>query len=74
MKLLLAALAIFAWEFVAHMFTPLGEAGVDYLPKSAPSGRRSKRRSALKPACICFRQGVSLSTPQRRRSRRGWSG
>ena len=36
MKLLLAALlgavAIFLWEFVAHMFTPLGEAGMDYLP------------------------------------------
>lgn len=29
----LAALAIFLWEFVAHMFTPLGEAGIDYLPK-----------------------------------------
>lgn len=36
MKILLAALlgavAIFAWEFVAHMFTPLGEAGMGYLP------------------------------------------
>jgi hypothetical protein len=36
MKLLLAALlgavAIFLWEFVAHMVTPLGEAGMDYLP------------------------------------------
>jgi hypothetical protein len=39
MKLLLAALlgalAIFAWEFVAHMFTPLGEAGIDFMPKPA---------------------------------------
>ena len=38
MKLLLAALlgalAIFTWEFVAHMFTPLGEAGMNYLPKA----------------------------------------
>lgn len=36
MKLLLAALlgaiAIFLWEFVAHMLTPLGEAGMDYMP------------------------------------------
>ena len=35
MKLLFAAIvgavAIFAWEFVAHMFTPLGEAGLGYL-------------------------------------------
>jgi hypothetical protein len=39
MRILLAALvgavAIFAWEFVAHMFTPLGEAGVSYLPNEA---------------------------------------
>jgi len=37
MKLLLAALlgalAMFLWEFVAHMFTPLGEAGIRFLPK-----------------------------------------
>lgn len=36
MKILLAALlgalAIFLWEFVAHMFTPLGEAGLGFLP------------------------------------------
>jgi hypothetical protein len=36
MKILLAALlgalAMFLWEFVAHMFTPLGEAGIGYLP------------------------------------------
>ena len=30
---LLGALAMFLWEFVAHMFTPLGEAGIRYLPK-----------------------------------------
>lgn len=40
MKLLLAALlgavAMFAWEFVAHMFTPLGEAGLNYLPNPDP--------------------------------------
>jgi hypothetical protein len=29
---LLAALAMFLWEFAAHMFTPLGEAGLGYLP------------------------------------------
>jgi hypothetical protein len=39
MKLLLAALlgalAMFLWEFVAHMFTPLGEAGIRYMPQTA---------------------------------------
>lgn len=32
---LLGALAMFLWEFVAHMFTPLGEAGIGYLPKES---------------------------------------
>ena len=31
---LLAAVSIFLWEFVAHSFTPLGEAGIGYLPNS----------------------------------------
>ena len=30
---LLGAVAIFVWLAVAHMFTPLGTAGMDYLPK-----------------------------------------
>lgn len=30
---LLGAIAIFVWLSVAHMFTPLGEAGLSYLPK-----------------------------------------
>jgi hypothetical protein len=30
---LLGAVAIFVWLAVAHMFTPLGMAGMDYLPK-----------------------------------------
>lgn len=32
---LLGAVAIFVWFAVAHMFTPLGMAGIDYLPKEA---------------------------------------
>ena len=49
MKLLLAALlgalAMFTWEFVAHMFTPLGEAGIRYLPK--PEVVSSSLQSAI---------------------------
>ena len=30
---LLGAVAIFVWLAIAHMFTPLGMAGMDYLPK-----------------------------------------
>ena len=30
---LLAAVAMFVWEFVAHAFTPLGTMGMGYLPK-----------------------------------------
>lgn len=42
---LLAALAIFLWEFVAHMFTPLGEAGIGYLPD--PDAVSSSLQSAI---------------------------
>lgn len=49
MRILLAALlgavAIFVWEFVAHMFTPLGEAGLDFLP--APQALSSAMQSAI---------------------------
>lgn len=49
MKLILAALlgalAMFAWEFVAHMVTPLGEAGIRYLPK--PETVSSSLQSAI---------------------------
>ena len=42
---LFAALAIFMWEFVAHMFTPLGEAGLGYLPN--PDAVSSSLQSAI---------------------------
>lgn len=49
MKLFLAALlgavAIFLWEFAAHMFTPLGEAGLRYMPK--PDTVSSALQSAI---------------------------
>ena len=49
MKLLMAvlagALAIFLWEFVGHMFTPLGEAGLGYLPN--PEAVSSSLQSAI---------------------------
>ncbi|HEY0370236.1 MAG TPA: hypothetical protein VGC85_11610 [Chthoniobacterales bacterium] len=49
MKLLLTALVgavvIFVWEFAAHMFTPLGEAGLNYLP--APEAVSSSLQSAI---------------------------
>ena len=32
---LLGAVAMFIWEFAAHMFTPLGEAGISYLPNES---------------------------------------
>lgn len=49
MKLVLAAVlgavAIFLWEFVAHMFTPLGEAGLGFLPN--PDAVSSSLQSAI---------------------------
>src|SRR4051812_30284894 len=41
----LAAVAIFLWEFVAHTFLPLGEAGLGYLPD--PDAVSSSLRSAI---------------------------
>jgi hypothetical protein len=32
---LLAAVAMFVWEFAAHMCTPLGEVGISYLPNES---------------------------------------
>lgn len=49
MKLVLAALlaagAIFFWESVAHMFTPLGEAGLTFMPR--PDAVSSALQSAI---------------------------
>ena len=43
MAVLASAVAMFLWEFVAHMFTPLGEAGIKYLPggDAVPSSLQS---------------------------------
>jgi hypothetical protein len=32
---LLGAVAMFVWEAAAHMFTPLGKAGISYLPNES---------------------------------------
>lgn len=42
---LLGALAMFLWEFAAHMFTPLGEAGLRYMPQ--PDAVSSALQSAI---------------------------
>src|SRR5215475_12019998 len=58
MKLLLAALlgaiAIFLWEFVAHMFTPLGEAGMDYLPSEETVSPSLQSAIGGKPGMYMF--------------------
>jgi hypothetical protein len=58
MKLLLAAfvaaLAIFLWEFAAHMFTPLGEAGLDYLPNSDTVSSSLQSAIGNKPGMYMF--------------------
>ena len=45
---LLGAVAIFIWFAVAHMFTPLGMAGIDYLPKEG--GVSDALASSIGPA------------------------
>ena len=53
----LGALAIFLWGFVAHMFTPLGEAGVNLLPGA--DGVSSTLTSSIgdKPGMYMFPTG-----------------
>ena len=54
---LLAALAIFLWEFVAHMFTPLGEAGLAYLPNSDAVSSSLKSAIGAKTGMYVFPTG-----------------
>ena len=64
MKLVLAALfgalAIFLWEFVAHMFLPLGEAGLGYMPNV--DAVTSALQSAIEEALVAM-QRMPPSTP-----------
>jgi hypothetical protein len=68
-KLLLAALlgglAMFLWEFVAHMFTPLGDAGLRYLPK--PDVVSASLQSAIgdTPGMFMFPTGGMTGTSSR---------
>src|SRR5947209_17443367 len=67
---LLGALAIFLWEFVAHMFTPLGEAGIKYLPK--PDAVSSSLQSAIgdKPGMFMFPTGgMTNESPKEEQSK-----
>lgn len=69
MKLLLAALlgavAIFTWEFVAHMFTPLGEAGMDYMPQSDTVGSSLNSAIGDKPGMYMFPTGgLTKASPE----------
>jgi hypothetical protein len=69
MKLLLAALlgaiAMFAWEFVAHMFTPLGEAGIDYMPNvEAVSSSLDSAIGAKRGMYVFPTGGVTADSPK----------
>lgn len=67
---LLAALSIFLWEFVAHMFTPLGEAGLSYLP--SPDAVSSSLQSAIggKAGMYIFPTGGLTSQSSREEQRK----
>jgi hypothetical protein len=61
MRLFLAAflggVAIFVWLFIAHMFTPLGEAGLSYLPKEAAVSEALTSSIGAEPGMYMFPTG-----------------
>ena len=69
MKLILAALlgalAIFLWEFVAHTFTPLGEAGLGYLPNSETATSSLKSAIGAKAGMYIFPTGGATADSSR---------
>jgi hypothetical protein len=75
MKLLLAALlgalAIFSWEFVAHMFTPLGEAGMDYLPQSDTVGASLNTAIGAKAGMYMFPTGGLTTASSKAEKQKG---
>lgn len=54
---LLGGIAIFFWLFIAHMFTPLGEAGVDYLPKESAVSAALTSSIGARPGMYMFPTG-----------------
>lgn len=50
---IVAGLTIFFWSFIAHMFTPLAEAGIDYLPEA-------KRVAATLAGAIGAKDGIYM--------------
>ena len=54
---LLGGIAIFFWLFIAHMFTPLGEAGLDYLPKEDAVSTALTSSIGAKPGMYMFPTG-----------------
>ena len=54
---LLAAVAIFVWFAVAHMFTPLGMAGIDYLPNEDPVSNALAASIGTVPGMYMFPTG-----------------
>lgn len=54
---LLGGLAIFVWLAIAHMFTPLGEAGLDYLPQNDTVGAALTAALGPQPGTYLFPTG-----------------
>ena len=54
---LLGALAIFVWLAVAHMFTPLGEAGLSYMPSEGPVSDALHSSIGAQPGMYMFPTG-----------------
>jgi len=70
---ILGALAIFLWGFVAHMFTPLGEAGTTLLPGADNVSSVLTSSIGDKPGIYMFPTGGSALTPPPNRKGMRWN-
>ncbi len=68
---LLGAVAIFVWLAVAHMFTPLGEAGLSYLPKEDNVSDALKSSIGAEPGMYMFPTGGLTKESSRAEKEKG---
>ncbi|MBA2744394.1 MAG: hypothetical protein H0U43_08850 [Chthoniobacterales bacterium] len=70
---LLGAVAIFVWLAVTHMFTPLGEAGLDYLPKEDAVSAALTSSIGAAPGMYMFPTGGLTKKSSNAEKRRVWN-
>ncbi|MGI8821659.1 MAG: hypothetical protein ACR2ID_12435 [Chthoniobacterales bacterium] len=71
LAVLAGAVAFFLWEFVAHTFTPLGEAGLDYLPRTESVSSTLQSSIGAKAGMYLFPTGGLTTDSSREEKQKG---